>query len=272
MRRSLPALLLLAACSSGPPVLPESGGPLGAGAFGRQAFRCEHGQLLARDADDASDVAGLLADAAADFRERTGRQPSARLLVLAGAGGWGESDEQRFVLGQRGQTALDGQPPLSAAEEAEQTRDFLHEADESHMPPAVMLTLRPAALQPAALVELGLPAEAVAALDWGLVLATSDEVEDAVELLTDTALEHEDIGFGQRLLITPFLPFMRGAVSDAVLAAAKGVIFATHAAAQADWDSARRNSEVQAYLAALTGEIEDRVQAETPHNPVINAP
>ena len=256
--------LLLGACRATPEVQPEPDGPLAAGALGRQPFRSEYAQLLARDADDASDVAALLADVAGDFRERTGREPSARLLVLAGAGGWGDSDEQRLVFGMRGQAALDGKPSPTAEEETEEAADLAREAADGGMPSALLLVLRPAPLLPAQLAELGLPSDATAHVDWGLVLPTPDEVDDAVGLAIDAALEHEDINFAQRLLIAPFLPFMRGAMSDAVQAASKGLVFSVHAAAQPDWDTERCQAEVKAYLKELTGEIDRKMEAQAP--------
>jgi hypothetical protein len=271
MHRSL-LLLVLVACSSTSTVAPETEGPLAAGALGRQAFRGPHGPLLARNADDAADVAALMAEAAGDFRARTGREPSARLLVLAGAGGWGSSDEERFIVGQRAQTALDGEPPLSPAEEVSQTGNFLEESEESHVPPAVMLTMRPTPLLPSQLIDLGLPPELTGPVDWGLVLPTPDELDEAVELAIDLALENEDIGFGQRMLIVPFLPFARGAMADAMRAAAKGTVFAMHAAAQPDWDVAHRKEEVQAYLLALEGEIVDDMESAERGNPAIVDP
>jgi hypothetical protein len=265
--RLIASAMLLGACHATPEVQPDPDGPLAAGALGRQPFRCEQGQLLARDADDASDVAALLVEVAGDFRERTGREPFARLLVVAGAGGWGDSDEQRVVLGMRGQAALDGKPPPTASQEATEADDLAREAAKGGMPPAVLLVLRPVPLLPAQLDELGLPPDVTALLDWGLVLPAPDEVDDAVEQAIDAALEHEDINFAQRLLIAPFLPFMRGMMSDAVQAMSKGLVFSAHAAVQPDWDAERRQAEVKAYVEELTGEIDRRMDEQAPAEP-----
>jgi hypothetical protein len=60
---------------------------------------------------------------------------------------------------------------------------------------------------------------------------------------------------------------MRGAMSDAVQAASKGLVFSVHAAAQPDWDSERRRAEVKAYVEALTGDIDRRLEAQAPAEP-----
>jgi hypothetical protein len=57
---------------------------------------------------------------------------------------------------------------------------------------------------------------------------------------------------------------MRGAMSDAVQAISRGMVFATHAAVQPDWDAERRKAEVKAYVKELTGEIDQRMEEQAP--------
>lgn len=267
-RRGLIAgLLLLAACRSLPEVQRAGDGPWPANWAGRTPY--VHGQavILARSEADAREAADLAARTAADFRARTGREPAERVLVIAGAGGWGRDDAQRNALGVRGQAALDGEPEPDAAALAQAQAELFGQAAEGGVPVALLLTLQGAVLTPDMLDgELGLPAAARAACDGVLVLPLRDETEEALEQLMDAALANEDVSFAQRLLMTPILPFVRGAMVDALQAEHAGRLYALHARAQPDWSPGLCSELAEAYVEELAEGIE-RAAAGTPPLP-----
>ncbi len=261
-RGPLAVLLLLAACSSLPEVSPAAGGPWPASWAGRTPFAHEHAVILARNEADAREAAATTARTAADFRARTGREPTARVLVIAGAGGWGRDDAHRMALGQRGQAELEGEPAPDDAALAQAAADLTREAAKTGVPVALLLTLQGAALTPAMLdEELGLPQAARAACDAVLVLPLRDEVSEALEQLMDAALSQEDVTFAQRLLMAPILPFVRGAMVDALLAVHAGRLFAMHAATQPDWSPEQRRELAEAYAEALVDGVEPDADA-----------
>jgi hypothetical protein len=274
-RRGLIAgLLLLAACRSLPEVRPADGGPWPASWAGRAPF--VHGQavIYARGEAEAREAADVAARTAADFGARTGREPAARVLVIAGAGGWGRDDAHRLALAVRGQAALDGEPPPDAAALARAQADLVREADETGVPPALLLALQGAALTPDMLDgELGLPTAARAACDAVLVLPLRDETEEALGQLMDAALAREEVSFAQRLLMQPLLPFVRGAMVDALLAVHAGRLYALHAAAQTDWSPGLRAELAADYAEDLAEGIEREGAgtAPPPRRPLVAA-
>ncbi len=250
----LTVALLAAACRSGLPVKPFPDGPLGAGALGRTAFSSPHATLLARDEDAAQDAADFAARVAGDFEERTGRPAAARVLIVAGSGGWIDGLPRRLELAEQGDAALRAEPPPTAERLALLSAELLGEQAGLGLPPALLLALRADVLRVADLDSLGLPPAAAEAFDWGLGLPTEDELEESVELSIDAALEQDEVTFAMRLLVAPLLPFVRGAMEDALRAEMQGVLFLMHAAAQPDWSVAERLDAADDYVAELTDE------------------
>jgi hypothetical protein len=60
--------------------------------------------------------------------------------------------------------------------------------------------------------ELDLPISWQRLATWGAVTPSDDCIAEVTSTLLDAALEREDVGFGQRLLMAPLLPWVRSAM------------------------------------------------------------
>jgi hypothetical protein len=250
-------------CAAEYAVKPAAHDVLPEGWNGRSAFCDRHATLLSRDAADAQDAADLAASAAADFRTRTGREPSARLLLVTGSVGWMADTRRRLELGLRGRSALAGEAPPSVLAVEQALAELQSTSAKLVLPPDVLLSLGADVLAAADIGEaLSLSQESAAAFDWCIILPTRDEQDAAVEQSIDAAMRTEDVPFLARMLSKPFMPMLRGALRDTLRAQEQGLCYAAHAAGQPDWNAARRRDEAQAYLAALTGAVDERLALE----------
>jgi hypothetical protein len=62
--------------------------------------------------------------------------------------------------------------------------------------------------------ELALPASWRALAPWVVVIPTESNVVQTADLMIDHGLERADIGWGKRLLLAPFMPWIRGVARD----------------------------------------------------------
>lgn len=262
LARAGAALALLAGCSAAPTVAPVAHDALPDTWRGRSAYATTHAIVLARDEGDARQGAGLSAEVAAAFRERTGRRASARVLLVMGCRDVTDELSGRVEARLRGHAALDGRGMPSPGQVDRALAELHEKGKETGVPPDLLLALEPDVVRAGDLAHfLSLPPAAGDAFDWCLVLPTSAELEDAIERSTGAALESQDLSFGERLLAAPLLPFVRSAMQDAVGAIARGRLYAAHAVQQADWTEARRRSEIEAYVSEAAGAVEARLEA-----------
>jgi hypothetical protein len=261
----LAALGVLTGCAAAPTVASVAHEALPESWRGRTAYATPHAVVLARGAGDAREGAELAQELEAEFRDRTGRPATARVLLVMCSGDVTDELPPRVEARLRGRAALDGER-TPTARDVERALTELHEAgDAMGIPPDVLLALEPDVIRAADLhAFLGLPPAAGDAFDWCLVLPTRDELGDAVERSTDAALAAQDVSFAVRLLAAPILPFARSAMEDAVMAIARGRLYAAHAAQQADWTRARRRDEVEAYVTEVAGAAEARLRTFPP--------
>lgn len=213
--------------------------------------------ILAHDDREADEAGRVVGEVAADFRRRTGREPSLRLLVIVGNRGWlGDADAcLELRVGLLGDAILDGRPEPSAAELERRCEELRDAAARVGLDPRVLLALKPDVLAADGFVtQLGLPATAVAAFDWAIVISTEEELVDAVRAMVEAAIAREDLDVAQRSLLAPMLPWVRGRAVDAARGSIKSVLFAAHASAQADWSREFRRREVDAYAKAVGAE------------------
>ncbi len=227
--------------------------------------------IYAVDADDAEKAAALAAAAGNDFRTRTGREPSTRLILVADHDVWlpdgdpcrrleliREGDAMlhrsrggRDIAGaQRGSSAADGDRPDSCEE-------LRAKSAELGVDPRDILSIIPHPVPMTRLViDFGLPSDARALWDWAVMLPAEDCVDDGLENVMDAALSKE-LNFAQRMLAAPLLPFVRGVAVEAMLAAQKALLFELHAAAQSDWSDEERSKFTRDYEEALERDVED---------------
>jgi hypothetical protein len=78
---------------------------------------------------------------------------------------------------------------------------------------AGMIKLVPAAF-PLDQKELGLPAAWRLVGGWGMVVPAEATIAEVSSMMLDEGMAKADIGFGKRLLMAPFMPWIRGAVRD----------------------------------------------------------
>jgi hypothetical protein len=223
----------------------------------RHPYLAGDAAILAHDDSEAEEAGRLIGEVAADFRRRTGRTPSPRLLVIVGNRGWlGDADPcLELRVGVLGDAILDGRPEPSAAELERRCEELRDAAARVGLEPRTLLALKPDALASDAFVkQLGLPASSEAAFDWAIVISTEEELVRAVRAMVDAAIEKEELNPTQRTLLAPLLPWMRGRAVDAARGTIKSVLFAVHASAQADWSREERRREVDAYAKAIGAE------------------
>jgi hypothetical protein len=262
------ALLAASGCRSLPPATVPPSAPAEPAALPArfQAWTLYEvgGQLVyAVDEDEAEEAGALAAAAAADFAARTGRTPSARLLLVADHDVWLPGDDpcRRLQLVQEGLVALHPAGAATRGGIGETTyascADFQAESEEHGVEPRDMLGLMPHPVPLARLVEdFGLPQGAGAAWDWAVLLPAEDCVEDGIGHVLDAGMERE-LDFAERLLAAPLMPFVRGVAVDQLLARQKVLLFELHAAAQADWPQEQRERLSRDYGDALERGVEE---------------
>lgn len=217
------------------------------------------GQLVyAADADDAEAAVSLRAEADQAFRERTGREPGARLLLVADASSWmpGGDPCRRLELAEQALAALRGPDAANEDRGLPQSCEALRaEAAEIQVEPAVMVGLIAHPVLPARLPELGVPAAGAAPwpLDWVVLLPTEDALDEGFGALLDAGMENE-LSMAERLLVAPLMPLALGRVVDGLLAKQQVLLFELEAASQADWPLEER--------ARLTEEFEEELEGE----------
>ena len=227
------------------------------------------GQLVyAADADDAEDAAATRAAAGQAFRERTGRQPGARLLLVADTSSWmpGGDPCRRLELAEDAFAALRGPAAANDDRSLPQSCETLRaDAAEIGVEPALMLGLVAHPVLPARLPELGVPAGAGSApwpFDWVVLLPTEDALDEAFEVILDAGMENE-LSFGERLIAAPFMPMARGVVVDGLLARQQVLLFELEAASQADWSLEDRARLTESFEDELEGEVSSDVQSSS---------
>jgi hypothetical protein len=67
---------------------------------------------------------------------------------------------------------------------------------------------------PLAAGELALPASWRALATWGVLVPTDDRIVRAADTILAAGLQQQGISFGQRLLLAPFMPWVRGMARD----------------------------------------------------------
>lgn len=269
----LPLAVALGGCHAPPPparvdltALPESW-------QSRRPYRSADAAILAHD-DREADEAGRTADAvASDFRRRTGREPSARLLVIVGNRDWMSDRDPclKLRLGAMGDAFLDGRPEPSGAELARRCDELRDSAARVGLDPATLLLLKPDVLASDGFATwLGLQREAVAAFDWAIVISTEAELADAVGAMVDAAIAKEELNEGQRTLLAPLLPWVRSRALEAARGAIKSTLFAAHASAQSDWSREDRRREVEDYAKSIGAEREGAPRPGPANSPVVS--
>jgi hypothetical protein len=225
----------------------------------RRPFRSSEATILARDERDADEAARLAGAVAADFRRRTGRDPSPRLLVIVGSRAIAIDGDpsHRARVAAMGEAILDGRPEPTGAELSRKCDELRDAAARVGLEPQTLLVLQPDAIASDGFVtELAFPDGVAKEYDWAIVMATEAERVAAVGALVDAAIAKEELNHAQRLLLAPILPFVRGKAVDAARDAVRSVLFAAHAFAQSDWSTDRRRQEVEAYERSLGLEVE----------------
>ena len=258
---ALATALAASGCASGAAARPSEGpaAPVPA-RWGEWTLFEIDGQLVyAADADDAADAAAVRAAAGQAFRERTGRQPGARLLLVADASSWMPADDpcRRLELAQQALAALRGPAAANHDRGLPQSCEAVQaDAAEIGVEPALMLGLIAHPVLPARLPELGVPAVAGPApwpFDWVAVLPTEDALDEAFGAILDAGREKK-MSFGERMLTAPLMPLARGRVVDGLLEKQQVLVFELEAASQADWSPENR--------ARLTEEFEEQLERE----------
>ncbi|MBL8752551.1 MAG: hypothetical protein JNK15_04555 [Planctomycetes bacterium] len=78
---------------------------------------------------------------------------------------------------------------------------------------AGMVRIVPAAF-PLAAPELGMPQAWQRLGGWGMVVPADAAIVAVTDQMLDEGMKKQDIGFGKRLLLAPFMPWIRGAIRD----------------------------------------------------------
>ncbi len=229
------------------------------------------GQLVyALNKDDAAKAAALAREVSDDFRTRTAREPSARLLIIADHDVWLPGGDlcRRIELMRKGESALrpgsdepDDSDSAAAGNASGRQGTGKHpstscekmraESAQLGLDPRDMLCMvsHPVLLTRLVL-DFGMPADAPLNWDWAVLLPTRHCVEAGMTHVMDAALKQE-LSFGQRLLMAPMLPFVRSAAADALIDEQRLLLFELHATAQADWSLEQRDKFKREYEAAL---------------------
>lgn len=220
----------------------------------RRPYRSADAAILAHDEREAEEAGRLLGEVATDFRRRTGREPTPRLLVIVGSRDWLPDPDPCLELrvGAMGDAILSGRPEPSGAELSRRCDELRDTAARVGVDPKTLLVLKPDVLASDGFVtQLGLPEAAVSAFDWAIVVATDAELVEAAGAIVDAAVAKEELSGAQRTLLAPLLPWVRGRAVEAARGAIKNVLFAAHASAQPDWSREERRREVDAYAKAF---------------------
>jgi len=272
LRRLLVPLLSLslAACRAAAIVEPAAGLPLPVSWQAWNLYRSERAWVYAADERDADDAAKLVEEVAGVFRARTGREPSARLLVVADRDGWMPRDDphRRVELLREGEATLgrverDGHSD-SAATEFTSWEELEKVARKLHVEPRVLLSMsfHPLAL-PRLSTDFGLPDDLRTVRDAAVLLPTRSLVAAATETTTD-ALLREEVPLAVRLLAAPYMPFARRKAVDGVLAEQKALVFELFALGIPDWSAEERARHVDAYRGSIEERTESELEPETP--------
>jgi hypothetical protein len=263
-------LLSLAACRAAPIVEPAGDLPLPVSWQGWSLYRSERAWVYAADERDADDAAKLVEEVAGDFRARTGREPSARLLVVADEGGWMPRNDPRLRVellregeATLGRVELDGHSD-SAATEFTSWKALEKVARKLHVEPSVLLSMsfHPLAL-PRLSTDFGLPDELCTVRDAAVLLPTRALVAAATETTTD-ALLRKEVPLAVRLLAAPYMPFARRKAVNSVLAEQKALVFELFALGIPDWSAEERARHVEAYRGSIEDRTESELEPETP--------
>ncbi|HTF88905.1 MAG TPA: hypothetical protein VK843_10885, partial [Planctomycetota bacterium] len=215
---SLLLALLIAACQATPTTVVSDTSVLPANWHSLKSFRSPSGMIFAHDEAAAEAASGISAEVAADFRRVTAREPSQRVLVIAGSRDWlSDADPcDRLRLAACGAASLQGQPEPTAADLTRECTKVQKEAIDAGLDLQTVLVLKPDTLRGDNLVtDLALPPSAGAAFDWAIVIATPDELATAVRELIDAAMKKENPSIGKRMMMAPLMPWVRGKVVDA---------------------------------------------------------
>ncbi len=228
--------------------------------------------VYAVDADDAEATAALARAAHDDFRARTGREPSNRLLLVADHDLWLPDGDpcRRLELAHEGDAALhprrdadsDGDADAEAADLAPAScEELTAQARDMDVDPRQILCLIAHPVRVKRCVDdFGLPADAQAAWDWVVLLPAEDCVDDGMEAVMSGAMQQE-LSFVERLLAAPVMPFIRSTAVEVTLSSQKLLLFELHAAAQADWSEAQRERLARDYEDALERGVDEGVPA-----------
>jgi hypothetical protein len=268
VRWLLPVAAALAGCSATSADAPIDRAALPESWQSRRPYRAADAAILAHDEREAQEAGRLIGEVAAEFRRRTGREPTPRLLVIVGSRDWLRDPDPclELRLGAMGDAILAGRPEPSGAELARRCDELRDTAARVGLDPRTLLVLKPDVLASDGFVtQLGLPEAAESAFDWAIVVATEAELVEAAGAMVDAAVAKEDLSGPQRMLLAPLLPWVRGRAVEAARGAIKNVLFAAHASAQRDWSREERRREVDAYAKAV-GVERSETEAPRPHS------
>jgi hypothetical protein len=231
------ALLLPLGCSSAERVQSDAHWPVEW--RGLALYRHEGELAYASSGGAAAQVCALAHEVAGEFRTITGAEPTAWIHVAVDRGDPPIVDDPaaRFPGLLRESRALSGEPVR---------REDFHSTTDAPVAPETLFAMLPLVLRRGTLGPEGSPD-----VPFRTLLPTSDRLAECIDELFDAALEEEGVGFWERTLLAPVLPFAKRAMRRELEKVARLTLFQAQVAARPDWPADEREAYLTAYREAI---------------------
>jgi len=211
---------------------------------GLDLYRHDGELAYASNAGAAAEICSLAREVADEFRERTGAEPAAWIhiavdrgdpSIVAAAG----TDHEALLraMGEvvPGDGSHPGAPDVPPGVEVE-----------------VVYALVPFVLPPGTLGPLPADDAPDAEREWvETLIPTSGRLVESTDRLIDAALEAEGVGFWERLVIAPILPFLKGKMRERIEGLLRFALFGYQVASVAEWSPEERRAHLDRYSADL---------------------